>query len=364
MKRVLVVFANPKGTDPLRLSAEDRTIRECIALSTHRSSLRVDFRHAATIHDIRRAFLEQSYYLIHFSGHGTGQGLALEDESGAMRIVPQEALADFLAAYSPPLEAMMLNACYSEPQGRLVSAGVPYTIAMDGPISDPAAIEFTRGFYDALGAGKEIESAFEEACRTIKLAGLQEGTTPILLKSPQRELEAFFRACFPQLAKQTSQGVPLWLEGVIREVFEQAVETARFSADGRLTARHLLMPILQVDNGVVKEVISRLNGDPVRILEELSGLVERSSKPAAAVEPTLSVQEIVMRLDKLYSRHEAEHLDDGNILQVALNLEATSVTMEELLSDLRCDRAAFVRAITDARASQASTPRRKREVSK
>lgn len=43
---------------------------------------------------------------------------------------------------------------------------------MDGPISDKAAIEFTRGFYDALGVGKSLREAFEEGCSNVALKGL------------------------------------------------------------------------------------------------------------------------------------------------------------------------------------------------
>jgi hypothetical protein len=179
---ILVVFANPKGSDPLRLAAEDRVLHECVRLSRYRESLTVATRHAATIHDVRRALLEEDRRIVHFSGHGTGKGLAFENEMGEVQLVPQDALAELLSAYSPPLECVVLNACYSAVQASLVSLGVPYTIGMDGAISDEGGIEFTRGFYDAVGAGKTIEFAYAEGCRTIKLMGLPDGSTPVLLK--------------------------------------------------------------------------------------------------------------------------------------------------------------------------------------
>jgi hypothetical protein len=36
-------------------------------------------------------------------------------------------------------------------------------------VDDNAALEFSRGFYDALGAGKEIDFAYQEGCRNVKL---------------------------------------------------------------------------------------------------------------------------------------------------------------------------------------------------
>jgi len=178
--KVLAVFANPTGSSPLKLGSEDRVIRECVTRSRYRENISLEIRHAITIHDLRRALLEEDYRIVQFSGHGTGKGLAFEDEQGRVRLVPPLALAELLAAYSPPIECVILNACYSNVQGQIVSSGVPFTIGMDGPVSDAGATEFTRGFYDAIGAGKDVEFAYQEGCRTIRLMGLPDGTVPML----------------------------------------------------------------------------------------------------------------------------------------------------------------------------------------
>ena len=168
--KVLVVFANPRGTDPLRLGSEAKAIEQSIALSRYRNRISIKILHATTIHDWRRAFLKQEFQIVHVSGHGTDNGLVLENESGDPYVVPLAALAEFLQAYSPPLNCAILNACYSVSQGEISSVGVPYTIAMDGAVSDDAAIEFSRGFYDALGAGRDIDFSYKEGCRTVRLS--------------------------------------------------------------------------------------------------------------------------------------------------------------------------------------------------
>jgi hypothetical protein len=86
------------------------------------------------------------------------------------------------SAYSPPVDCVILNACYTHPQGQLLAIGVSYTVAVEGPISDSGATEFTRGFYDAIGAGKGIEFAYQEGCRTMKLTGHQSSGIPVLLQ--------------------------------------------------------------------------------------------------------------------------------------------------------------------------------------
>ena len=180
--KILVVFANPLGTDILRLGKEDSIIHQCIKRSLYRDKIHIDIQHAASIHDLRRALLEEEYRIVHFSGHGTGSGLSLENEDGDVQIILPDALASLLSAYAPPLECVILNACYSNIHSNLLlSLGVPYTIATEGPLSDDAAIEFTRGFYDAVGAGKSIKFAHEEGCRAITLAGYSTSQFPILL---------------------------------------------------------------------------------------------------------------------------------------------------------------------------------------
>ena len=186
---ILAVFASPQGSEHLILGAEDRVIRECLKLSEFRDNISLEVLHAATIHDVRRKLLGGDYRIVQFSGHGTGQELVLEDALGKPQPIPQEALAEFLSAYSPPIECVILNACYTDVQGKLVSLGVPFTIGINGAISDAAATEFTRGFYDAIGAGKDIEFAFQEGCRCVKLTGLSGGFEPVLFTETTHQEE-------------------------------------------------------------------------------------------------------------------------------------------------------------------------------
>jgi hypothetical protein len=168
--KVLVVFANPRTTNPLRLGTEDRAIQQAIRRSRYRDNIEVTRCHAATIHDVRQSLLDEAFQVVHISGHGSNNGLVLEDDLGNEKVIPQKALAALFKVYSPPLQCVILNACYSISQGKLVSLGVPFTIAMEGPIDDEGAIEFSHGFYDAIGAGRAIDFAYREGQRTVALS--------------------------------------------------------------------------------------------------------------------------------------------------------------------------------------------------
>lgn len=54
-------------------------------------------------------------------------------------------------------------------QAEAIAEHIPYVIGMSAGIKDKAAIEFAVGFYDALGAGKEIDDAFRFAKNAIAL---------------------------------------------------------------------------------------------------------------------------------------------------------------------------------------------------
>jgi AAA-like domain len=82
---------------------------------------------------------------------------------------------------------VLLNACYSEVQARAIAQHIPYVIGMNQAIGDTAAREFAVGFYDALGAGRDIEFAYRFACNSIQMADIPEDLTPVLLKKANAE---------------------------------------------------------------------------------------------------------------------------------------------------------------------------------
>lgn len=225
--RILAAFANPKGTDQLRLGEEEKVIKECIKLSKHRDNIELVTCHATTIDDISRELLQNEFDVIHISGHGTGRGLVFEDASGNTSIPKPKALADLFKTYSPPINCVILNSCYSSKQGYLTALGVPYTIAMDNSISDLAAIEFTRGFYDAIGANRDVCFAFDEGRRRILLKHFDILQLPILLK--QSEVLALPKEKLPVIL---DTGEAVFPEDIATEGFcscEQLVCTGKTS---------------------------------------------------------------------------------------------------------------------------------------
>lgn len=182
---ILFLAANPKGTVPLRLDQELRDIGEGLQRAQKRDRFNLEQRSAVRPRDIQRAMLDLSPQIIHFSGHGEGEaGLVFEDEIGNSKLVDGDALAALFELFADQLNCVVLNGCYSEVQAQAISQHIPYVIGMNKAIGDKAAITFAVGFYDALGAGRDVEFAFKLGCAAIRLEGIAEHLTPVLIQKP------------------------------------------------------------------------------------------------------------------------------------------------------------------------------------
>ncbi|MDZ8261281.1 AAA-like domain-containing protein [Nostoc sp. ChiQUE01b] len=183
MKKILILTANPKDTDNLRLNEEVREIQAGLERARKRDQFEIISRWAVRPDDLRRALLDYEPQIVHFSGHGAGtQGLILEDGAGKMQLVSAQSLARLFKLFQNKVECVLLNACYSEVQAEAICQHIDYVVGMNQAIGDDAAIKFAVGFYDGLGAGRSLEDAFESGCIAMELESIPESATPILKK--------------------------------------------------------------------------------------------------------------------------------------------------------------------------------------
>ncbi len=133
--------------------------------------------------DISQALLDVKPQIVHFSGHGATTGaLYFENQVGQMQPVAPDALAALFEQFANEVDLVVLNACYSEDQAKAIAEHVDYVIGMSEAIGDKAAIAFAVGFYQALGAGRSIEEAYKLGSVQIRLQGIPEHLTPVLVK--------------------------------------------------------------------------------------------------------------------------------------------------------------------------------------
>ena len=182
--RILVLSANPKTTPQLRIDVEVRELEEGLALSKRSNQFELWSELAVRTSDIHRTLLEYEPHIVHFIGHGSVEGLMVEDVLGFAIRISADALSDLFKLFSDKIKCVILSACYSESQAKAIIKHIDYVIGMRKEIRDKACIEFAVGFYDALGAGKSIEDAFKFGCNAIQILYPEssEHLIPILLK--------------------------------------------------------------------------------------------------------------------------------------------------------------------------------------
>ncbi len=185
-QKILILAAIPQPHN-LRLDKEMREIRAAIERATKRDLFEIHERTAVRPQDIRRAIAELRPQIVHFCGHGIENGsLMLEDDAGNHKPVSPEGLAALFKLHAEYVNCVLLNACYSETSAHAISQYINYTIGMNQPIEDLAAIVFAQGFYDGLGYKNSdnqdnFQRAFDEGIVAIQMENLAQGQIPVLM---------------------------------------------------------------------------------------------------------------------------------------------------------------------------------------
>ncbi|MBI4784684.1 MAG: ABC transporter substrate-binding protein [Oscillatoriophycideae cyanobacterium NC_groundwater_1537_Pr4_S-0.65um_50_18] len=165
VRKILILTANPKDAERLQVHNEIQSIQDKLRGDRLRNpkkqcQFEIVFKCArpgTLLDDIE----DEKPEIIHFGGHGTEDGLILENDNGASHRVSNDALKRLFRLVGNDVKCVLLNSCYSETLAESISEHVPYVIGIQGAILDKTAIAFASGFYKALGDGKTIESAFE-----------------------------------------------------------------------------------------------------------------------------------------------------------------------------------------------------------
>lgn len=158
--RILFVAAN-STTRPLDLELEISRIESNLRMGKEGERLELRLVLAATVDRFMDAMLADSPAIVHFSGHGKTTGIIMRDEVGEPRLVPGEALASLFQLFRDNIRCVVLNSCFSLDQARAIRRYVPHVVGMSNRILDHAALAFSTGFYKAIGAGRDVEFAFE-----------------------------------------------------------------------------------------------------------------------------------------------------------------------------------------------------------
>jgi hypothetical protein len=195
--RVLGMAARPSDQQVLAIAAERQRLEEALGDLQRAGRIELDWVPGQTWRDLRTAIRRGSWNVLHFIGHGgfdavVQEGtLALADDGGGTYVLGADSLAMLLRG-NPALRLVVLNACdtgranaldsYSSVAGALIRRGVPAVLAMQHEITDQAALEFSRAFYEELADQQSVERCVMQARQAVRLAlpGSLEWGTPVL----------------------------------------------------------------------------------------------------------------------------------------------------------------------------------------
>ena len=193
--RILVMIGGHKG---LNVKRELKKLRDGLGKIT---SIELDLMDEATLEALRQKLLHGTFHVFHFIGHGGfdseqgGGQLLFADSKGQSMPVSGEEIGVMLHEHRT-LRLVILNACegsvtahdnsFSGVAQSLIQHRVPAVIAMQREITDKAAIDFSKGFYEAIVLGHPVEFAMAEARKAIfaQKNYVEWGTPTLYSRSP------------------------------------------------------------------------------------------------------------------------------------------------------------------------------------
>ena len=171
---ILFLAANPIGTPRVALERESRAIQKELEGSGYRDCFAFETRFAARPLDLLRELRKLKPTVVHFSGHGSQEGLYFEAADGTPQLVTTAALAETFGAAGDTVQLAVLSACYSEPQAQALLAHIECVVGVSGSIDDDTARAFAVGFYGGLGERASIAAAYQQGRAAIGLEGLPD----------------------------------------------------------------------------------------------------------------------------------------------------------------------------------------------
>ena len=158
--RILFLAANPVATAHLDLEEELRSLEAELRGVRFRDQIVLTARHAVRPDDLVRYVRSDRPTIVHFSGHGSERGIILRNDEGGYTEVTGTSLRRFFRDRGVRL--VVLNACYTKEQARLLPGAVPAVVGTTNSVGDVAARRFTVAFYRALGDGYSVREAFRD----------------------------------------------------------------------------------------------------------------------------------------------------------------------------------------------------------
>ena len=222
--QILGMIASPRDQDPLDTDRERKRLETAVGPLQKQGRVALTWVEGETWRDLQRAMRTGEWHIFHFIGHGAFQEgsdegfVALSDDGGRTQLLSATHLGRLLDDHHP-LRLAVLNSCegargsahdvLSSTAAVLMRRGVPAVVAMQYEITDRAAIEFTRSFYEAIADGQPVDGAVAEARIAVSLAldkTLEWGVPVLYMHAPDGRI---FEVEAPPIARGGGPRAPI-----------------------------------------------------------------------------------------------------------------------------------------------------------
>jgi hypothetical protein len=177
---VLFLAANPRDTSRIGLDEEIRLVEKKLRASEFRDAVMLTTAWAVRPDDLLQALNQHRPNVVHFAGHGDEDEIALQDADGKTKPISTDLLAQLMKLMIDTVRLVVLNTCESHKHAQAVAEHVDVAIGMNASIHDEAARVFAAQLYSAIGFGRSVQQAFEQARLELQLEGLPGADIPEL----------------------------------------------------------------------------------------------------------------------------------------------------------------------------------------
>ena len=194
MIEILFLSANPLDAKTLQLDEEVRAIDLAIRLSELRDLFSINASWAVRLTDLFELLLRRKPAIVHFSGHGAkSSGILLENNAGRSELVSAKDLGKIFSVFKENIRCVVLDYGYSQEQALAIAEHIDCVIGIPKAFAELAAITFVSSFYQALGFGKDVKTAFDLASNQLEIEGLSYEEPPKLLALHRNPEDIVFR---------------------------------------------------------------------------------------------------------------------------------------------------------------------------
>lgn len=193
MIKILFLAANSTDAVRLRLSIESRAIDRILRKGDSREIFELQQHGAVRFRELESILHRFQPQIVHFIGHSSAfPEITLEDETGKSHPVSGNALKQLFSIPNNVIHCVILDACFSRTQAHYIAEEIDVVIGIPITIDDSSSIAFSSGFYQALGYGRDIATAFQLGSLQIELENIEAQDKPVLLAGKSNSTESPF----------------------------------------------------------------------------------------------------------------------------------------------------------------------------